>query len=503
MSERATFRVMVLLLAALGLTLAFLRHHHTGVPFTPGQSQTVWQVEARIDFDAEGEGVVASLHLPEAPPGYRLYQEQTASAGYGFSIVRKENERRGEWTRSQAKGRQTLYYSAQFVPDTEAGANSSEPPPTTPPVFWEEAEQTAAKQLLAQAQQTSASPASLARELIARLHQNPPDQNAALLLSQNDDENALLIKLLHEAGVPARPVLGLYLEDARRRQSLTPMVEVFTEEQWVLFQPENDQQHSNDNLLLWQRGGTSLLDVIGASRSRVSFSMLHQTVPTEDLATFRDSDGVFSTFSLQRLPIEEQGVFKLLLLLPLGASVVVFMRVIVGLKTSGTFMPILVALAFLQTELLTGLVSFITVVALGLTMRSYLSRLNLLLVSRIATLIVLVIFLISLVSILGYQLGYSAGLTVTFFPMIIIAWTIERMSILWEEEGSREVFVQGTGSLLVAITAYLLMNNLLIKHLSFNFPEINLVLLAAILAMGQYTGYKLSELHRFRAMAED
>ena len=77
------------------------------------------------------------------------------------------------------------------------------------------------------------------------------------------------------------------------------------------------------------------------------------------------------------------------------------------------------------------------------------------------------------------------------------------MSILWEEEGSQEVLVQGGGSLLVAIIAYLLMDLALLKHLTFNFPEVNLVLLAAILAMGQYTGYKLSELRRFRAMADD
>ncbi len=42
----------------------------------------------------------------------------------------------------------------------------------------------------------------------------------------------------------------------------------------------------------------------------------------------------------------------------------------------------------------------------------------------------------------------------------------------------------------------------LVNHLTFNFPELNLVLLAAILIMGQYTGYKLSELRRFRAMDE-
>ena len=93
-------------------------------------------------------------------------------------------------------------------------------------------------------------------------------------------------------------------------------------------------------------------------------------------------------------------------------------------------------------------------------------------------------------------------MTITFFPMIIIAWTIERMSILWEEDGPTEVMKQGGGSLLVAVLAYLLMQWSMLAHLTFNFPELNLVLLALILAMGQYTGYKLSELRRFRAMDE-
>ena len=42
-------------------------------------------------------------------------------------------------------------------------------------------------------------------------------------------------------------------------------------------------------------------------------------------------------------------------------------------------------------------------------------------------------------------MGLSEGLKITFFPMIILSWTIERMSILWEEEGPREVFVQVGG----------------------------------------------------------
>ena len=196
-------------------------------------------------------------------------------------------------------------------------------------------------------------------------------------------------------------------------------------------------------------------------------------------------------------------MFKLIMLLPVGALVVVFMRVVVGVKTAGTFMPVLIALAFLQTDLVPGVASFVLVVSIGLIIRSYLSALNLLLVARIATLVILVIAIITVFSIISYQLGLIGGLTITFFPMIILAWTIERMSIIWEEEGPREVLVQGFGSLLVAVLAFLLMDLKLVRHLAFNFPELHLCALAVVMILGRYTGYRLLELNRFAALFEN
>jgi hypothetical protein len=194
-------------------------------------------------------------------------------------------------------------------------------------------------------------------------------------------------------------------------------------------------------------------------------------------------------------------MFKLIMLLPVGAFVVVFLRVIVGLKTSGTFMPVLIALAFLQTELIPGVLNFVLVVAIGLLIRSYLSSLNLLLVARIATLVIVVVAIMSIFSVVSYRIGLDEGLTITFFPMIILAWTIERMSILWEEDGPREVLVQGSGSLFVAVMAFLLMDQEITRHLAFNFPELHLVVLAVIMLLGRYTGYRLSELRRFAPLA--
>jgi hypothetical protein len=205
-------------------------------------------------------------------------------------------------------------------------------------------------------------------------------------------------------------------------------------------------------------------------------------------------------YSIYSLPIEQQSIFKFILLVPVGALVVIFMRVVIGLRTAGTFMPVLLAIAFVQTSLLNGVAIFLLILAVGLWVRSYLSRLDLLLVSRIAAVVVIVVAMMSMISIVSYKLGVEQALTITFFPMIIIAWTIEHMSILWEDDGPIEVLIQTGGSLLVAVLCYLVMTNNYIEHWMFNFPESLLVLLGLIIILGHYTGYRLSELIRFRHM---
>ncbi|WP_049723016.1 UUP1 family membrane protein [Gilvimarinus polysaccharolyticus] len=506
--QRLPFYLMILALLVVGFGTAWLRHIETDVPLMPGEQKPVWLVEARIDFYAQGNETTVRVDLPDHTPGFRLIREQAASSGYGFAVLDDNNNRRAEWTRRTATGYQTLYYNAQYLPVTRSAAQrnvsddgvTDDSSVTSSDIFWSEPQATAARELLRGARARSSTPASTAREILKQLNTDSSDQNAELLLAAEPNRAELLVNLLNQSGVAARSVMGLYLEDARRRQSLTPMVEVNTEDGWVVINATTGEQGLPENLLLWSRGEAAQLDVIGGENSRLSFSMIRQTVPAMALSNTQFSDNIFNLLGVYSLPIEDQGMFKLLFLLPLGALVVVFMRVVVGLQTAGTFMPILISLAFLQTSLVPGLISFILIVGLGLLLRSYLSYLNLLLVARIAALIVLVIFLISVLSLVGYRLGFNAGITITFFPMIIIAWTIERMSILWEEEGVREVITQGGGSLLVAVLAYLLMSIDVINHLSFNFPELNLVILALILVMGQYTGYKLSELYRFQSM---
>src|SRR5690606_26599027 len=204
-------------------------------------------------------------------------------------------------------------------------------------------------------------------------------------------------------------------------------------------------------------------------------------------------------YSLLSLPLQAQETYRILLMVPIGAFIMLLLRNLVGVKTYGTFMPVLIALAFRETALVAGIALFVVVVGFGLLVRFYLERLRLLLVPRLTAILILVVLLMAAVSVLSNRLGLEVGLSVALFPMVIMAMTIERMSVAWDERGAGSAIKEGVGSLVVAALAYLAMSWDRLEHLVFVFPETLLLLFAAALVIGRYSGYRLSELLRFRA----
>ncbi|MCL6416460.1 inactive transglutaminase family protein [Aestuariirhabdus sp. Z084] len=511
MSARVQVYLLAFICISLGLGLTAYKKIELGFPLLPGEQRSVWTVEAKVVFNAEDKPVKVSLALPDSDPNDIVISQDFASPGYGFGWDSEGVQRRAEWARRNATGPQTLFYRLQlFHAPVRTPLEASTPPEVIDFSHLDESTRIAADSLVTHITERSADAKSFANELVRLLNNPQSNMDMSLLLNTENNSSmgqkvAIMMVVLNRAKIPARIARGLHLEDGRKRQTLTELIELYADPHWILLDPETGDTGTPDNFLLWQRGGVSLLDVEGGSNSRVTFSIIENSRPAKALAVAlgEDTKAALVDFSIYSLPTEIQNTFKHILLIPIGALVVVLLRILVGIKTSGTFMPILIALALIQTTLFVGLAIFLTIVSVGLWIRSYLSHLNLLLVARISSVVIVVIIIMAIMSVLSNKLGLSQALTVTFFPMIILAWTIERMSILWEEDGPKEVLIQGGGSLLVAVMAYLAMTNTLVEHLTFNFPELLLVLLGIIMLIGQYTGYRLTELRRFQAMVKE
>jgi hypothetical protein len=87
--------------------------------------------------------------------------------------------------------------------------------------------------------------------------------------------------------------------------------------------------------------------------------------------------------------------------------------------------------------------------------------------------------------------------------MVIISMVIERTSVVWEERGAAKAIREALGSLAIAALAYLVMSLDILSYWVTVFPEVNFIVLGLIVALGRYTGFRLTELARFRRLASE
>ena len=508
MSDKWKLAVAVIALLLVGSGVATYKTLRLGIPFWRGEQVHDWQIEARVSFLATGRALKARLSLPATAVENHAGQE-SGSLGYHYNIENNLGEYAALWSAAQREGSQALYYRLRIPESMRSGG---EPLPAAAieavhPGFTGQLLE-AATAMMMRATSLTNDPDSLFVALFNQIQGEASSQELVVLkrhYQKEHGENALIqmgIDLLQMAGVPARISYGVRLDEKETgSKAPTPLVEYFDGAYWKVRDPvKPGSALDGRELFVWHRGGGPLLEVTGGEGSRVVFTVARERIPMATLADLRESPLLVST--ILGLPLSERAVFRYVVLIPLGAFVVVVMRNIVGVATLGTFMPVLIALALLEIPLARGLIMFSVLVAAGLWFRFLLSRLNLLVVPRVAACVVIVTLLMMLLGVLGYRFGMSVGVQVTLFPMIIIAWTIERMSLIWEEEGKRSAIIQVTGSLLVAVLAFMFMKIGQVQYWAFYFPELLLVLLAAILMIGRYTGYRLSELFRFKTFAD-
>lgn len=511
MNPRQLFLVAALLTAA-GLGLFLYKHLVLHFPLSAATKSEVWNIEARLAFDATGKPLKLTLLVPGTKPRFRILSENFLTRGYGLNTASLEDgNHQATWSIRTARGRQILYYRAVVtrVPSQRVVTvrRPETPAPAVPTPNLEGVELDAARALAAEIRAHSADVDTMVSALIARLNRTPPDHNTALLLGRRTSPTLKwerAVDVLAVAGVPARLVQGIRLEDQRRDTNPVYWLEAYDGTRWRSFDPASGQARIPSSYFPWAYGAGPLAHLEGGNRLRVTLSVSRSIESEIRVATTRGGGNArLLDFSLFSLPIETQAVYRVALMIPLGAFVLVVLRNLVGFRTFGTFMPVLIALAFRETQLLWGILLFSLVVAMGLSVRFYLERLRLLLVPRLAAVLIVVVLLMAIISVVSHRLGIERGLSVALFPMVIMTMTIERMSVVWDERGPLEALVQSAGSFAAAAVAYLVMFRPVLEHLVFVFPELLLVVLAATLLLGRYAGYRLTELRRFRVLGRE
>jgi len=275
-------------------------------------------------------------------------------------------------------------------------------------------------------------------------------------------------------------------------------------ERWLYFHPETGQQGIPDNRMVWWTGNQPLFNLEGARQGRVSITINNSEMNALRLAQMTTDTGgsPLLEYSLYGLPLHAQQVYQVMIMIPIGVLVILVLRNLIGIQTLGTFTPVLISLAFRETQVGWGIVLFTLITALGLSLRSYLEHLKLQMLPRLSIVLTFVVIIIAVISLFSHKLGIERALSVSLFPMVILTMTIERLSINWEERGGAASFKVAVGTLVAATLAHMLMTIPELAYFVFTFPAILLVLVGFMLAMGRYRGYRLTELMRFKALTK-
>ncbi len=502
--QKIAVRFWSLVLILIGLAIFAHKVLQLDIPLSENQQAEIWTIQAKLSFYSNSRNVKAMLYIPNITPAYTKLDEHFISGNFGLNKKTQKDSKTANWAIRKAEGEHSLYYRTTVAP-TNSKSNWINIPTYPEAPTFPEPYSTAINKIIEDVRSQSADTATFTHELIHQLNSPDAGENISLVKTLESYEGGyaeLMMKLLAVAHIPTRKLWAIGLSDAANNIKPLVLIQTFNGDKWLTFNPITGESGIPKNHVVWKVGQGPLYKIKNGQNAELTFSVTKSYMGLLEVAknNAENNASIFSRFTLFSLPVQSQNIYSLLLMVPLGALIVVFMRTFVGIQTFGTFMPILIAIAFRETQLFWGVILFSVIVSIGLLIRFYLEHLRLLLVPRLAAILVIVVILMLLISFVTSRLGLDRLLSISLFPMVILAMTIERMSITWEETGINAALLQGLGSLVVACVGYLVMTNEQLTYLMFVFPELLIVILGLCLWMGRYTGYRLSELIRFREM---
>ncbi|MCX5688971.1 MAG: hypothetical protein NTV94_04155 [Planctomycetota bacterium] len=197
--------------------------------------------------------------------------------------------------------------------------------------------------------------------------------------------------------------------------------------------------------------------------------------------------------SFSALPHEMRHRTLHLLFAPLGALLVVFVRLTLGIRILGPFRSVLLALAFQVTGVVVGLGFFAMVLCAVVVLRPHIKKLRMPYFGKSTALLATVAVLIVATVLVGLALGITSVERVVYFPVVVLTLTGEAFATTLRREGMRSALWRATATALTALVITAMSTWVLLQDLLITRPESLLMVLAAIILVCETLKLKLFE----------
>ncbi|MEW7281044.1 7TM domain-containing protein [Aquimarina sp. 2201CG1-2-11] len=315
-------------------------------------------------------------------------------------------------------------------------------------------------------------------------------------------KSRLFVALCRNLGYPARIKGGIILETITKRTSHA-WVELLINDTWVPFDGLNNHfAYLPANYLEIYQGDQYLI----THTAGIQFDYIYEMNKLHHVSFLKMSSQElhnlpgFSLWNLVDKDIISLSSLYLLLLLPIGGLLVALLRNIIGLKTFGVFLPVLIAFSLSHTGFVSGMVIFVSLIILiGLISYPF-DKMGLLYTPKLVISLTIMVCVILIATHLGIQNNIQWLTKLTFFPIIILTISAERFSRATVEDGYLRAIDKLFQTLIATTISYLILSWSWLPSILILFPELILLVIVFAAFLGRYIGIRWVELFRFKPL---
>lgn len=190
----------------------------------------------------------------------------------------------------------------------------------------------------------------------------------------------------------------------------------------------------------------------------------------------------------------------LILLLPMLATIIAFIRHVIGLPSIGMLVPVALSITLLSTGITAGLILLATIIFASTVARILLKKVRIMQLPKMA----FSMFIVSIFLFLALTVSALAGILVvkqlSIFPVLLLILLSEQIIAVQQERSAQEMIIISMVTFAIGILGFLLLSSTLLRNTILLYPEFILILIPLNIIVGRYFGLRLMEYFRFSSI---
>lgn len=242
------------------------------------------------------------------------------------------------------------------------------------------------------------------------------------------------------------------------------------------------------------------IDITQNTEVKSKLSAYLESIPTEELSPFNVVRHAMRNAIAQGIPAN---ILVLLLLFPVTATLIAVFRHIIGFRGFGVNTPAVLAVAFVSTGIVKGLIIFTLVFVSVLLGKEVINRMKLQYIPRAALLLWFVSAMVFGLLLASPYLPFGDLASIGIFPLLMIILLSENFMDAHVTSTIQKALQLTFETVILAILSALFMRTYEVQKFVIVFPELTLVAVFVLnIVVGKYTGLRVSEFFRFKPIID-